>query len=85
MCELKFGSYCLWRQQHREKMKDFIVRKMKDQLYVARAYYPSIAKLPALDQFSQEMKQNIQEFERILSEGHLIQIFHPSKQNCRVN
>lgn len=68
-CELKFGSYCLWRQQHRENMKDFIVKKMKDQLYVARAYYPSIAKLPALDQFSQEMKQNIQEFERILSEG----------------
>ncbi|XP_024981439.1 probable galacturonosyltransferase 7 isoform X1 [Cynara cardunculus var. scolymus] len=69
MCELKFGSYCLWRQEHREKMKDFIVKKMKDQLYVARAYYPSIAKLPALDQFSHEMKQNIQEFERILSES----------------
>ncbi|XP_071738391.1 probable galacturonosyltransferase 7 isoform X2 [Rutidosis leptorrhynchoides] len=68
-CELKFGSYCLWRQKHREKMKDFIVKKMKDQLYVARAYYPSIAKIPALDQFSQEMKQNIQEFERILSES----------------
>ncbi|KAL8262252.1 hypothetical protein R6Q59_026301 [Mikania micrantha] len=69
MCELKFGSYCLWRQQNKEKMKDFIVKKMKDQLYVARAYYPSIAKLPKLDQFSQEMKQNIQEFERILSES----------------
>ncbi|XP_071716362.1 probable galacturonosyltransferase 7 isoform X2 [Rutidosis leptorrhynchoides] len=68
-CELKFGSYCLWRQQHREKMKDFIVKKMKDQLYVARAYYPSIAKLPALDHLSQEIKQNIQEFERILSES----------------
>ncbi|KAK1412481.1 hypothetical protein QVD17_33766 [Tagetes erecta] len=68
-CELKFGSYCLWRQQHREKVKDFIVRKMKDQLYVARAYYPSIAKIPKLDQFSQEMKQNIQEFERILGES----------------
>ncbi|MFS8014096.1 putative polygalacturonate 4-alpha-galacturonosyltransferase [Helianthus anomalus] len=66
-CELKFGSYCLWRQQHREKMTDFIVKRMKDQLYVARAYYPSIAKLPKLDQFTQEIKQNIQEFERILS------------------
>nr|GEW33150.1 probable galacturonosyltransferase 7 isoform X1 [Tanacetum cinerariifolium] len=42
---------------------------MKDQLYVARAYYPSIAKMPKLDQFSQEMKQSIQEFERILSES----------------
>ncbi|XP_076917630.1 putative galacturonosyltransferase 7 isoform X1 [Bidens hawaiensis] len=69
ICEIKFGSYCLWRQQHREEMKDLIVRKMKDQLYVARAYYPSIAKIPKLDQFSQEMKQNIQEFERILSES----------------
>ncbi|KAF5785322.1 putative polygalacturonate 4-alpha-galacturonosyltransferase [Helianthus annuus] len=68
-CELKYGSYCLWRQQHKEKMKDLIVRKMKDQLYVARAYYPSIAKLPKLDQFSQEMKQNIQQFEHIFSEG----------------
>lgn len=69
MCELKFGSYCLWRQQHREKMKDFLVKKMKDQLYVARAYYPTIAKLQNLNQFSLEMKQNIQEFERILSES----------------
>ncbi|CAH1446090.1 unnamed protein product [Lactuca virosa] len=69
ICELKFGSYCLWRQQHREKMKDFLVKKMKDQLYVARAYYPSIAKLQNLNQFSLEMKQNIQEFERILSES----------------
>ncbi|XP_076895979.1 putative galacturonosyltransferase 7 [Bidens hawaiensis] len=69
MCELKFGSYCLWRQQHKEKMKDFIVKKMKDRLYVARAYYPSVAKLPKLEQFTQEIKQNIQEFERILSES----------------
>ncbi|KAK9070033.1 hypothetical protein SSX86_010432 [Deinandra increscens subsp. villosa] len=68
-CELKFGSYCLWRQQHRSKTKDFIVKKMKDQLYVARAYYPSIAKIPNLEQFTQEIKQNIQEFERILSES----------------
>ncbi|XP_076906435.1 putative galacturonosyltransferase 7 isoform X1 [Bidens hawaiensis] len=68
-CELKFGSYCLWRRQHKEKMKDFIVKKMKDQLYVARAYYPSVAKLPKLEQFTQEIKQNIQEFERILSES----------------
>ncbi|KAI7750736.1 hypothetical protein M8C21_013038, partial [Ambrosia artemisiifolia] len=67
MCELKFGSYCLWRQQHREKIKDFIVKRMKDQLFVARAYYPSIAKLPKLEQFSQEIRQNIQDFERILS------------------
>ncbi|KAL8252890.1 hypothetical protein R6Q59_036583 [Mikania micrantha] len=69
MCELKFGSYCLWRQQHKHRMKDVIVKKMKDQLYVARAYYPSIAKLPNLDQFTQEIKQSIQEFEHVLSES----------------
>ncbi|THG07119.1 hypothetical protein TEA_025354 [Camellia sinensis var. sinensis] len=67
-CEVKFGSYCIWRQEHKEKMKDDMVKKLKDQLYVARAYYPSIAKLPAQDKLSHEMKQNIQEFERVLSE-----------------
>ena len=67
-CEVKFGSYCLWRQEHKEKMKDHMVKKLKDQLYVARAYYPSIAKLPAHDKLSTELKQNIQEFERFLSE-----------------
>lgn len=67
-CAMKYGSYCLWRNEHKEKIKDFVVKRMKDQLYVARAYYPSIAKLPALDKLSLEMKQNIQEYERVLSE-----------------
>lgn len=67
-CELKYGSYCLWRQEHKEEMKDSMVKKLKDKLFVARAYYPTIAKLPAQDKLSREMKQNIQEFERILSE-----------------
>ncbi|XP_027176489.1 probable galacturonosyltransferase 7 isoform X1 [Coffea eugenioides] len=68
ICELRFGSYCLWRQEHRERMKDHTVKKMKDLLYVARAYYPSIAKLSVLDKLSHELKQNIQDFERVLSE-----------------
>ncbi|KAL8038872.1 hypothetical protein ABFX02_10G000100 [Erythranthe guttata] len=68
ICELKFGSYCLWRQQQKEKMEDSVVKKMKDLLFVARAYYPSIAKLPELDKLSHELKQNIQDFERVLSE-----------------
>lgn len=68
LCALKYGSYCLWRIEHKEKVKDLVVKRMKDQLYVARAYYPSIAKLPALDKLSLEMKQNIQEYERVLSE-----------------
>ncbi|KAL8526385.1 hypothetical protein ACS0TY_015556 [Phlomoides rotata] len=68
-CELKFGSYCLWRREHREKMEDSVVKRMKDLLFVARAYYPSIAKLPKFDKLSHEMKQNIQDFERVLSEA----------------
>ncbi|XP_047977174.1 probable galacturonosyltransferase 7 isoform X5 [Salvia hispanica] len=69
ICQLKFGSYCLWRREQRVKMEDSVVKTMKDLLFVARAYYPSIAKLPKFDKLSQEMKQNIQDFERILSEA----------------
>ena len=50
-------------------MKDSVVKRLKDQLFVARAYYPSIAKLQAQEQLSHELKQNIQEHERILSEA----------------
>ena len=45
-----------------------MVKKLKDQLFVARAYYPTIAKLQGQGKLSREMKQNIQDFERILSE-----------------
>lgn len=68
-CELTFGSYCLWQQEHREDMKDAMIKKLKDQLFVARAYYPSIAKLPAQDKLSRQLKQSIQELEHILSES----------------
>ncbi|KAL9227929.1 hypothetical protein vseg_003563 [Gypsophila vaccaria] len=67
-CELRFGSYCLWRRENKEVMIDSMVKKMKDRLFVARAYFPSIAKLPAHEKLSRDMKQNIQDFERILSE-----------------
>ncbi|KAG9443428.1 hypothetical protein H6P81_014768 [Aristolochia fimbriata] len=67
-CQLEFGSYCLWRDEHKEKMQDSEVKLLKDQLFVARAYYPTIAKLPAQDKLSREMKMNIQEYERMLSE-----------------
>ncbi|GLU17787.1 hypothetical protein SLE2022_341410 [Rubroshorea leprosula] len=69
LCELKYGSYCLWREENREEMKDVIVKRLKDWLFVARAYFPSIAKIPAQNNLSRELKQNIQEFERILSES----------------
>ncbi|KAK3212163.1 hypothetical protein Dsin_016869 [Dipteronia sinensis] len=68
-CELKFGSYCLWRKEHREDMKGSLLRKLKDQLFVARAYYPSIVKLPSQNKLTRDMKQNIQELERVLSES----------------
>lgn len=68
-CEWKFGSYCIWRQENREVIKDSMVKKLKDQLFVARAYYPTIAKLPTQSKLTQEMKQNIQELERVLSES----------------
>ncbi|KAF9592292.1 hypothetical protein IFM89_013518 [Coptis chinensis] len=68
-CQLEFGSYCVWCQEHKEEMKDSTVKVMKDQLFVARAYFPSIAKLPGQEKLSRDMKQNIQEFERILSES----------------
>ncbi|XP_022761331.1 probable galacturonosyltransferase 7 isoform X2 [Durio zibethinus] len=69
LCELKYGSYCIWREENREEMKDSTVRKLKDQLFVARAYFPSIAKIPAQNKLSHELRQNIQELERVLSES----------------
>lgn len=68
-CELRFGSYCTWHREHKEDMKDYVVKKLKDRLFVARAYFPSIAKLPAHEKLSRELKQYIQDFERILSEA----------------
>ncbi|KAG8647869.1 probable galacturonosyltransferase 7 isoform X2 [Manihot esculenta] len=69
LCELRFGSYCKWHREYREDMKDSMVKKLKDRLFVARAYFPSIAKMPSQNKLSQELKQNIQDFERILSES----------------
>lgn len=66
-CQLEFGSYCLWSTEHKEAMKDAIVKKLKDQVFVARSYYPSIAKLQGQEALFREIKQNIQEHERILS------------------
>ncbi|KAG1338205.1 Hexosyltransferase [Cocos nucifera] len=68
-CQLEFGSYCIWSMEHKEVMKDYIVKRLKDQLFVARAYYPSIAKLQGQEKLSRELKLNIQEHERMLSEA----------------
>ena len=67
-CEHEYGSYCLWSTEHREVMKDAIVKRLKDQLFLARAHYPSIAKLKQQERFTRELKQNIQEHERMLSD-----------------
>ncbi|TVU01169.1 hypothetical protein EJB05_53382 [Eragrostis curvula] len=66
-CQFEFGSYCLWSTEHKEVMKDAIVKRLKDQLFVARSYYPSIAKIEGQEALTQKMKQNIQDHERILS------------------
>lgn len=68
-CEHEYGSYCLWSTEHKEVMKDAIIKRLKDQLFMARAHYPSIAKLKQQEQFTRELKQNIQEHERMLSES----------------
>ncbi|KAF5183192.1 Hexosyltransferase, partial [Thalictrum thalictroides] len=69
LCELEFGSYCLWCHEHKEEMKDSMVKQMKDRLFVARAFLPIITKLPAQQKLAREMKQNIQEFEKIFSDA----------------
>ncbi|XP_065028838.1 probable galacturonosyltransferase 7 isoform X2 [Musa acuminata AAA Group] len=68
-CQFTFGSYCVWSTEHKEVMDDSTVKKLKDQLFVARAYYPSLAKLNGQQKLSHDMKQNIQEHERMLSEA----------------
>ncbi|XP_038720819.1 probable galacturonosyltransferase 7 isoform X2 [Tripterygium wilfordii] len=80
-CEVSFGTYCLWRGKNREEtngeMNASMVKKLKDRLFVARAYYPSIAKLPAQNKLSRELKQNIQELERVLSESSTDAVLQP--------
>ncbi|XP_078181270.1 putative galacturonosyltransferase 7 isoform X2 [Carex rostrata] len=68
-CQLQFGSYCLWSAQHKESMMDSLLRRLKDQLFIARAYYPSIAKKKEQEKLTKEVKHNIQEHERMLSEA----------------
>jgi alpha-1,4-galacturonosyltransferase len=54
--------------EHKEVMKDATVKRLKDLLFVARAHYPSIGKLKQQERFKRELKQNIQEHERMLSD-----------------
>ncbi|KAJ0978149.1 hypothetical protein J5N97_013623 [Dioscorea zingiberensis] len=68
-CQLEFGSYCLWSLEHKEVMLDSLVKRLKDQVFMARAYYPSITKLPRQDALSRELKQSIQDHEHILSDA----------------
>ncbi|CAN6468417.1 unnamed protein product [Victoria cruziana] len=69
-CEDAFGSYCLWCREHKLIMRDSVIKKLKDRLFMARAYYPSIAKKNQThEKLSLELRQNIQEFERALSDA----------------
>ncbi|URE08014.1 Glycosyl transferase family 8 [Musa troglodytarum] len=65
-CQPKFGSYCLWSIENREAVKDSYVKRLKDQLFIARAYYPIIAKLHGQEKLTREIKQNIQDHEHML-------------------
>lgn len=66
-CQVVFGSYCIWSEENKETMKDSTVKRVKDQLFVARAYYPTIAKLTEMSELALEMKQRIQDHEQMLS------------------
>lgn len=68
-CQLEFGSYCLWSKEHKQVMKDSLVKRLKDQVFLARAYYPTIAKLKGQEKFARQMKQNIQDHEKMLSDA----------------
>ena len=50
-------------------MHDSLVKKMKDQLFVARSLYPSTAKLRSAEKLSLHLKQKIQDHERMLSDA----------------
>jgi len=67
-CDHEYGSYCLWSTEHREVLKNAIVKRLKDQLFMAIAHYPSVAKLKQQERVTCELKQNIQELERMLSD-----------------
>lgn len=47
-------------------MKDLIIKQIRDQLFVARAYYPLIDRIKDQGVFSQVVKQNIQDHEHLL-------------------
>ena len=50
-------------------MADATVRVLKNQLFLARAYYPSIIKHRNREKLQQELKKHIQDIEHMLSEA----------------
>eukprot|EP01018_Ginkgo_biloba_P004528 Gb_39838 [translate_table: standard] len=68
-CEFALGSYCLWSYEQREEMADSTVKMLKDQLFLARAYYPSIVKHRNREKLQRELRQHIQDSEHMLSEA----------------
>ncbi|KAJ3669112.1 hypothetical protein LUZ60_011062 [Juncus effusus] len=70
ICQLEFGSYCIWSAQNKYTMKDSTLKRMKDQLFLARSYFPTVYKQKDQAKFSIEMKQNIQDHEKILTSSY---------------
>ncbi|KAK8579288.1 hypothetical protein V6N13_142500 [Hibiscus sabdariffa] len=69
LCELKYESYCIWHEENKKAMQDFMGKKLKNQLFVIMAYFPNVLKIPIQNKLSGELKQNIQEFEHILGKS----------------
>ncbi|KAH9309080.1 hypothetical protein KI387_036991, partial [Taxus chinensis] len=69
VCEAALGSYCKWSSVHREEMGDSLVKVLKNQLFLARAYYPSIIKHRNREKIQHELRHHIQSIEHMLSEA----------------
>ncbi|KAK8652488.1 hypothetical protein V6N13_126520 [Hibiscus sabdariffa] len=69
LCELKYEGYCIWHEENREAMQDFMGKELKNQLFVVMVYYPSVLKIPIQNKLSGELKQNIQEFEHVFGKS----------------
>ena len=69
LCQLQYGSYCLWSLKNKVKKKNHVIRKIKDQLFVARAYHPIIDRMNGQEAFALEVKQNANEHEHLLTDA----------------
>lgn len=65
----KYGSFCFWSVVNRLEKNDTIVKKVKDQLFIARAYHPIIRADSSGQALAKQMRHHILEYERALGEA----------------